>query len=90
MVLRFFITQLNQTYQLKFKGKNMAKVSFKNSNTYHTICEDLEKFLEFCRDYGYKFDEAELYSNKSNSYRNYSKYLVGKQVKNMWEQDGTK
>ena len=90
MVLRFFITQLNQTYQLKFKGKNMAKVSFKNSNTYHKIFEDLEKFLEFCRDYGYKFDEAELYSNKSNSYRNYSKYLAGKPVKNMWEQDGTK
>lgn len=51
------------------------------------IFEDLEKYLNFCRDYGYKFNEADLYDNKSFAYRQYTKYLVDKPAKNMWEQD---
>lgn len=65
----------------------MAKVNFKNSSTYNKIFEDLEKYLEFCREYGYTFNESDLYTNRSNSYRNYQKHITGKPVKNMWEAD---
>jgi hypothetical protein len=51
------------------------------------IFEDLENYLQFCKDFGYKFDEAELYSNKSFAYRQYNKHITGKTPKNMWEQD---
>jgi hypothetical protein len=54
------------------------------------IFEDLEDFLEFCRDFGYKYDESELYSNRSFAYRQYQKCLAGKQPKNMWEIDGAR
>lgn len=68
----------------------MAKVTFKSANTYNKIFEDLEKYLQFCREYGYRFDEYDLYNNKSAVFRNYGKFLAGKPVKNNWETDGTK
>jgi len=66
----------------------MGKPSFKVNSHYNKIFDDLEKYLEFCRSYGYVYDEKDLYKDKSNSYRNYQKYITGKQVKNMWEADG--
>ena len=68
----------------------MAKVSFKNSSQYNKIFEDLEKYLAFCKEFGYRYEENDLYSNRSNAYKQYSKYLAGKPVKNNWEADGTK
>lgn len=65
----------------------MAKVSFKINNHYNKIFEDLEKYLKFCVDYGYRFDEKDLYSNRSNTYKVFAKYLTGKPVKNMWDED---
>jgi hypothetical protein len=51
------------------------------------IFNDLENFKNFCRDYGYKFDEVDLYSNRSYVYRQYTKFVAGKEVKDMWEID---
>lgn len=52
-----------------------------------TIFDDLDKYREFCRDYGYPFNEADLYNTRSYSYRQYQKLLSGKRVKNQWEFD---
>lgn len=52
------------------------------------IFEDLEKYLQFCREYGYVYNEAELYSNRSFTYRQFTKWLQGKPAKDMWETDG--
>lgn len=52
------------------------------------IFNDLEGYLEFCKDYGYRYDESELYSQKSYIFRQYQKYLNGKEPKNMWDIDG--
>lgn len=51
------------------------------------IFDDLEKFLEFCRDYGYRYNEKDLYNWKSYAWQQYNKFLNGKTVKNMWDQD---
>jgi hypothetical protein len=51
------------------------------------IFNDLENFKDFCRDYGYKFDESDLYSNRSYVYRQYTKFVAGKEVKDMWALD---
>jgi hypothetical protein len=65
----------------------MNKGERKSNNQVNQIFDDLEGYLNFCRDYGYKFDESELYSNKSFAYRQYNKFLSGKPVRDMWEQD---
>jgi len=69
----------------------MAKTKFTvSTNINHKIFHDLEKYLKFCKDYGYTFDERDLYKDHSNTWRQYSKFLVGKPVKNMWEQDSVR
>lgn len=55
--------------------------------TEHQLYEDLEKYLAFCVEYGYKFDEATLYDQRSNAYRQYSKFTAGKNFRNCWEED---
>lgn len=66
----------------------MMKMS-KNENVNKTaqIFNDLEGYLDFCRDFGYRFDEADLYNNRSYVFRQYTKFLQGKPVKDMWEID---
>lgn len=63
----------------------MAKQTFQSNPKVKNIFEDLEKYREFCVDYGYKFDEATLYDMRNYVYRQHSKQLTGKQVKDNWE-----
>jgi hypothetical protein len=65
----------------------MAKQTFKPNPRIIQIFDDLEKFHNFCRDFGYRFNEADLYNWKSYAYQQYSKFLQGKTVKDMWEED---
>ena len=61
----------------------------KNTTTsrVNQIFEDLDNYRNFCRDYGYKFDEADLYSQRSYVFRQFQKFIAGKSVKNQWEID---
>jgi hypothetical protein len=65
----------------------MAKITIKPNPKTTQILDDLEQFLEFCRNYGYKFNEADLYNWKSYAYQQFNKLQQGKSVKNMWMQD---
>ena len=65
----------------------MAKYQHQSNPRVKQIFDDLEKYLEFCQDYGYKFDESTLYDMRSFAYRQYQKLLSGKQPKDMWEAD---
>jgi hypothetical protein len=65
----------------------MAKITIKSNPKVTQILDDLEQFLEFCRNYGYKFNEADLYNWKSYAYQQFNKLQQGKSVKNMWMQD---
>ena len=65
----------------------MAKPIFAPNPRVQQIFEDLEKFLEFCQDYGYRYNEADLYNWKSYAYQQFSKFAQGKFAKDMWSQD---
>lgn len=62
----------------------MKKYNFQPNPKVHQIFDDLEKYLEFCVDYGYVYDESHLYDMKQFSYRQHAKQLAGKQPKNNW------
>jgi hypothetical protein len=65
----------------------MAKIAIKHNPRVIEIFEDLDKLREFCVDYGYRFNEADLNNFKSYAWQQYSKYSQGKNAKNMWDED---
>jgi hypothetical protein len=65
----------------------MGKVHYKPSPRAIAVQEDLNKFLEFCRDFGYRFNESDVYNFKSYAWQQYNKFVQGKNVKNMWVED---
>jgi hypothetical protein len=65
----------------------MAKPVIKPNHKVKQIFEDLEEYLNFCRSYGYKFNEGDLYNWKSYAYQQFNKFLQKKNVKDMWLQD---
>jgi hypothetical protein len=64
----------------------MAKNHYQSNPRVNQIFEDLEKYLEFCQDYGYKFDESTLYDMRSFAYRQHQKQLAGKWPKDCWQE----
>ena len=66
----------------------MAKNEHRSNNRIKQIFDDLEKYLDFCKSFGYKFDEATLYDNRSFAFRQFSKYMAGTDAKDMWAVDG--
>ena len=62
----------------------MAKHTFQPNPRVRQIFEDLEKYLAFCQDYGYKYDEATLYDMRNFVYRQHTKQLAGKWAKDSW------
>jgi hypothetical protein len=65
----------------------MAKPTFAPNPRVQQIFEDLEQYLEFCQDHGYRYNEADLYNWKSYAYQQFNKYMTGKSAKDMWLQD---
>ena len=65
----------------------MAKSTFEPNLRVAEIFEDLDKYLGFCQDYGYRYNEADLYNFKSYVYQQYNKFDQGKNAKNMWWED---
>ena len=65
----------------------MAKNNTKSNARINQIFDDLDKYRNFCRDYGFRFDEAELYNQRSYVFRQFQKFIAGKSVKNQWEVD---
>ena len=65
----------------------MSKGVNKSNAVVNQIFDDLESYRNFCRLYGYKFDEADLYRDRVFPYRQYTKFLAGKPFKDMWEVD---
>jgi hypothetical protein len=62
----------------------MAKYNHQPNHRVRQIFEDLEAYLAFCQDYGFKFDEATLYDMRSFVYRQHTKQLQGKYAKDGW------
>jgi hypothetical protein len=68
----------------------MAKTRYQQDPRVSQIFEDLEKFLEFCQEYGYRYNEADLYNFRSYAWQQYNKFSQGKNARNMWVQDAAK
>ena len=65
----------------------MAKPTFKPNSRVREIFQDLDQYLQFCRDFGYRYDEKDLYNWKSYAYQQFNKHLQGKFAKDMWTID---
>ena len=65
----------------------MAKPIIKHNPRVAEIFDHLEMFQEFCQDYGYRYNEADLYNFNSYAWQQFNKYSQGKNAKNMWTED---
>jgi hypothetical protein len=65
----------------------MGKIAVRSNPVVAQIFDELEQFQEFCREYGYRYNEADLRNFKSYAWQQYSKYSQGKNAKNMWWED---
>lgn len=65
----------------------MAKINYQPNPRVQQIFDDLEKYLEFCKDYGYKYDEATLYDMRNYTYRQFNKFQSNKIAKDQWAED---
>ena len=61
----------------------MAKPNIKSNPRVTQTLDDLERYLNFCRDYGYRYNEADLYNNKSYPFQQFKKLEAGKFPKDM-------
>jgi hypothetical protein len=52
----------------------MAKPIIKSNPRVAEIFNDLEVFLEFCQDYGYRYNESDLYNFKSYAWQQFNKW----------------
>ena len=65
----------------------MGKPVFSSNPKVKAIFDDLEQYRDFCREYGYRFNEGDLYNWKAYAYQQFNKYLQGKNAKDMWSID---
>lgn len=65
----------------------MAKPIIKSNPRVAEIFDHLEQFMEFCQDFGYRYNEADLYNFKSYAWQQFNKFAQGKNAKNMWWED---
>ena len=65
----------------------MGKREYRPNPRALAVLEDLSNFLEFCRDYGYRFNETDLYNFKAYAWQQYNKFTQGKNATNMWDED---
>ena len=69
----------------------MAKAKLTGTfSTENRLFNDLENYLEFCKDNGYKFDEATLYDMRSYVFQQFSKFSANKNYKDQWSEDARK
>lgn len=65
----------------------MGKPQHKPNPRVIAVQDDLDLFRDFCVEYGYRFNENDLYNFKSYAWQQYNKYSQGKNAKNMWLED---
>ena len=65
----------------------MGRPQIKSNPRVTAVFDDLEKYMNFCRDFGYRFNEADLYNWQRYSWQQYSKFSQGKNAKDQWATD---
>lgn len=64
--------------------------NIKNTVNINQVFDDLDKYRNFCRDYGYRFNEADLYNIRSGNYKQFQRLVAGQKPRNQWEIDYAK
>jgi hypothetical protein len=54
------------------------------------IFNDLDRYRNFCVEFGYRFNEADLYNTRSWNYKQFQRVLAGQRPRNQWEIDYAK
>lgn len=65
----------------------------KNAKTAAAVAQifnDLDKYLLFCQNYGFNFNEADLYNGRSFSFRQYQRSVANKPFVDQWNIDREK
>jgi hypothetical protein len=57
------------------------------NRTVNRVFEDLEAYQAFCVEYGFRFDEADLYK-RNTPYGQFERAKRGDPVRNNWQIDG--
>ena len=65
----------------------MGKQAVYSNPKAQAAMDELDRFQDFCRDYGYRYNEADLYNFKSYAWQQYNKYSQGKNARDMWAED---
>lgn len=68
----------------------MAKIKIRHNPRATQCLDDLDSYLRFCQDYGYKFFESDLYNLRSYPFQQYNKMINGKNFKDQWLEDARK
>ena len=68
----------------------MSKTQYRANPKALQVLEDLSNYLDFCRDYGYRYREEDLSNFRSYAWQQYNKFTQGKNAKNMWDEDSRK
>ena len=68
----------------------MAKVTIKPNPFVNDIFNDLEDLLEFCRNYGYPYDERALTDMSMYTAQQFNRYRSHKQFRDQWADDARK
>lgn len=61
-----------------------SKKNKTNKELVTKIFDDLDRYLNFCKGYGYRYNEADLYNNRSYVWRQFAKWESGKEFKDQW------
>lgn len=68
----------------------MSKIKIQPNPQVAEVFDQLEKYLAFCRDYGYRYSENDINNFRSYAWQQYSKFIAGKNFKNQWAEDAKK
>ena len=52
------------------------------------IFDDLEQYKRFCKEFGWYFDEGDLYNKQSEAYNEYCRFKEGIRIPKNWIRDG--
>ena len=67
----------------------MSKKRYNNPRVTQ-VFDDLDAYRDFCRSYGYRFNEADLYNMQSYPFQQFNKKRNGKNFKDQWGVDETR
>ena len=64
----------------------MSKKRYNNPRVTQ-VFDDLDAYRDFCRSYGYRFNETDLYNMQSYPFQQFNKMRNGKNFKDQWGVD---